>query len=125
VVVVSGRDGAAAETVRQKLRAERDHTAARAAALTEDLDGIVESTQLVSNDDEHDPEGVTIAYERAQTQALLEQADEHLTALDEALERVERGTYGVCESCGREVEQGRLEARPAATTCIACASRRP
>jgi len=121
---VSRRDGAAAEAARQKLRTERDHTAARVAALTEDLDGIVESTQLVSNDDEHDPEGVTIAYERAQTQALLEQADEHLTALDLALERVEQGTYGVCESCGRALEQGRPQARPAATTCLGCASRR-
>jgi DnaK suppressor protein len=125
VVVVIPRDGPAAEAARQMLNVERDHTAARVAALTEDLDGIVESTQLVETDDEHDPEGVTIAYERAQTQALLKQADEHLAALDLALERVERGTYGVCESCGREVEEGRLEARPAATTCIACASRRP
>lgn len=117
--------GAAAEAARQNLRAEREHTAARVAALTEDLDGIVESTQMVATDDEHDPEGVTIAYERAQTQALLDQADEHLAALDLALERVEQGTYGVCEGCGREVEAGRLEARPATTTCIACASRQP
>ena len=122
---MSRREGAAAEAARQKLHTERDHTAARVAALTEDLDGIVESTQLVETDDEHDPEGVTIAYERAQTQALLKQADEHLAALDLALERVDQGTYGVCESCGREVEEGRLEARPEATTCIACASRRP
>lgn len=122
---MSRREGASAEAARQKLHAERDHTAARVAALTEDLDGIVESTQLVETDDEHDPEGVTIAYERAQTQALLKQADEHLAALDLALERVDQGTYGVCESCGREVEEGRLEARPEATACIACASRRP
>jgi DnaK suppressor protein len=114
----------AAAQVRRMLLAEREHTVARLRALTEDLGGIVESTHLVATDDEHDPEGATIAFERAQTQALLDQAGAHLAELDEALRRVDAGSYGRCERCGREVDAGRLQARPATTTCIDCASGR-
>lgn len=38
----------------------------------------------------------------------------------EALERIEDGTYGICEDCGEEISLGRLTARPVATRCIAC-----
>jgi DnaK suppressor protein len=40
--------------------------------------------------------------------------------VDEALERIENGTFGECESCGEDIELRRLEARPTATFCIAC-----
>ena len=45
-------------------------------------------------------------------------------ALDTALARVDSGSYGVCESCGQDIAPERLAARPAATLCITCASRR-
>ena len=73
-------------------------------------------------DDEHDPEGATIAFERAQLVAVLKQATSDLTELDAALARVEGGTYGVCERCGLPIALARLEARPAARRCIACAT---
>jgi len=40
--------------------------------------------------------------------------------IKEALERIENGTYGICEECEEEISKGRLEARPVATLCIAC-----
>lgn len=40
--------------------------------------------------------------------------------IDEALERIENGEYGLCESCGVEIGLQRLEARPTATLCIDC-----
>ena len=43
-----------------------------------------------------------------------------LKKIDEALNRIERGTYGICEECGCEIEERRLHARPVATLCIAC-----
>jgi len=73
-------------------------------------------------DDEHDPEGATIAFERAQLASILKQATGDLAEVDAALERVADGTYGVCERCGRPIAPGRLEARPTARYCIACAS---
>jgi RNA polymerase-binding transcription factor DksA len=47
-----------------------------------------------------------------------------VSTLDEALVRVDAGTYGTCESCGKPIAAERLSARPAATRCITCASRR-
>ena len=54
--------------------------------------------------------------------ALVRRAEEHLTSVARALERLEDGTYGVCEACGRAIPAERLEARPTATRCVACAT---
>lgn len=114
--------GAAA---RERLAAERAGTQARIAALSRDFDEIVEANALVAVDDEHDPEGSSTAFERAHVATLLARAREHLTELDRALDRLERGDYGRCEVCGGPIPEERLEARPAATTCVPCAGTRP
>ncbi len=93
---------------------------ARVAALTAQLAGIVETASASSGDDEHDPEGQTIAYERAQAAALLSGARHDLDEIAAARARVAAGTYGVCERCGRPIAPERLEARPAARTCVTC-----
>jgi RNA polymerase-binding transcription factor DksA len=95
---------------------------ARAAALARELDEIIESAQLANVDDEHDPDGSTIAYERAKVLALLAAARRELDAIDLALQRADASTYGVCASCGRPIGSERLEALPATTTCVACAA---
>jgi RNA polymerase-binding transcription factor len=107
--------------IRAALAAERAATLDRMAALRRDFDGIVDSSALVATDDEHDPEGATIAFERAQLAALIGQAEQHLADLDQALSRLDQGSYGRCERCGRPIAPARLAARPAARTCIACA----
>ncbi|GAA4882239.1 TraR/DksA family transcriptional regulator [Actinomycetospora straminea] len=106
------------------LEEARAEAAARVAALTAQLAGIVETASASSGDDEHDPEGQTIAYDRAQVAALLAAARRDLEEVDAARARVEAGTYGVCERCGRPIAPERLEARPAARTCVPCADRR-
>jgi DnaK suppressor protein len=90
-------------------------------ALTREFDSVVAASQSSNADDEHDPEGATIAFERQQTAALLEQARRRLAEIDAALARRETGGYGVCEGCGRPIGAERLAARPAARTCISCA----
>jgi RNA polymerase-binding transcription factor DksA len=107
-----------------RLAARRSETLGLVAALSRRLDGIIEASAYTTNDDEHDPEGVTIAFERAQTAGLLDQARAELRALDAASERLAAGTYGTCLRCGGPIAAGRLEALPAATTCIRCADRR-
>ncbi|MDX6277728.1 MAG: DnaK suppressor protein, partial [Nocardioidaceae bacterium] len=74
-------------------------------------------------DDEHDPEGSTIAFERAQVGALIEQGERHLAELEAAESRISDGTYGRCAICGKDIAEARLEARPTARTCIVCANR--
>ena len=112
----------AAAAIRDALDTGRQDTQARITALRREFDGIVESSAGVATDDEHDPEGATIAFERAQLAALLDQARRHLAELDDALERLRQGRYGGCERCGRPIAAERLAARPAARTCITCAA---
>jgi DnaK suppressor protein len=101
-----------------RLEADRTQTCARLAALREDYAGVVDASRDTNADDEHDPEGQTIAYERSQTGALIRQAEQHLAEIDAALGRVAAGTYGTCELCGRPMSPARLEARPTARTCV-------
>ena len=102
------------------LDAERQATLARIEAMTTDFDEIVAASSDANIDDEHDPEGSTVAFERAQIAALLTQDRAYLDDLDRALVRLAEGTYSVCESCGTTISSARLAARPAARTCIAC-----
>ena len=97
---------------------------AEAATLDRDLRALMEASRSSNADDEHDPEGATIAFERAQLTALLAAQRRHVADLDDALRRLEAGGYGVCERCGRPIGEGRLAARPAAPTCIQCAGSR-
>ena len=103
------------------LEAERAAALASIAALTREFDGVVAASRSSNADDEHDPEGATIAFERQQVAALLEQAHRRLADVEAALARRDAGGYGVCESCGRPIAPERLAARPAARTCIDCA----
>ena len=69
-------------------------------------------------DDEHDPEGSTIAFELSQASALLAQSTAGLVQIDAALARIDAGRFGICEVCGEEIAEGRLEARPWTPYCI-------
>jgi RNA polymerase-binding transcription factor DksA len=82
----------------------------------------VAASRDTNADDEHDPEGATIAFERSQIEALARQAECHLEQLDAAARRLDAGTYGTCEVCGKLISEERLEARPAAAVCIRCAT---
>jgi RNA polymerase-binding transcription factor DksA len=103
------------------LRALRDQAAAESVVLDRDLHALFEASRASNADDEHDPEGSTIAYERAQLTAVLDATRRRLADLDEALARLASGDYGVCERCGRPIPAERLAVRPFARTCVACA----
>jgi DnaK suppressor protein len=106
-----------------RLGTQRKETEQRLAGLTGTFTDIVEASESSNADDEHDPEGSTIAFERSQVDALIRQAKEHLAELAAAEKRLAEGGYGICERCGRAIAPARLEARPTARTCIRCASR--
>jgi DnaK suppressor protein len=109
--------------VREVLAAEQAEVFARVDALSRSMEDIVSASVSANADDEHDPEGSTIAFERAQVAALLAQARAHLAESTEALQRLDAGGYGRCERCGAAIAPERLEARPTARTCIHCAAR--
>jgi DnaK suppressor protein len=107
---------------REALSAEQAEVAVRVAALSRSLEDIVAASLSSNADDEHDPEGSTIAFERAQVTALLAQARTHLAEATEALQRLDAGRYGRCERCEGPIAAERLLAGPTARTCIHCAS---
>lgn len=104
-----------------RIDAARADATTRSAALAAQIDGLAEQQALTTHDDEHDPEGVTIGFERAQILGLLAGAREEIAALDRAAARLRQGTYGRCLRCGREISEVRLDALPAAETCLDCA----
>jgi RNA polymerase-binding transcription factor DksA len=88
------------------------------AQLDRQRSGVVEASLESNADDEHDPEGATIGFERAQLDATIASTRDQVARLRGALERIDGGTYGVCEVCGREIPAERLEVRPDATRCV-------
>jgi len=103
------------------LAERRQRALGRRDALTGDFDDIVERSSDASRDDEHDPEGATIAFDRAQVSSLVSAAEQELADIDRAVERLRSGLHDRCETCGGEIPMERLRARPATRTCIGCA----
>ena len=103
------------------LEAARAAARAQITALTGEFDDVVAASAASNADDEHDPEGATIAFERQQVAALLAAARARLADIEAALARRDAGGYGICERCARPIAPERLAARPAARTCISCA----
>ena len=109
-------------TARDRLEEERRRTPVRLARLRHDHADFVAASRDTNADDEHDPEGATIAFERSQVEALVRRLGEQMKEIDAALARLDAGTYGTCERCGSQIPEGRLEVRPAARTCVGCAA---
>ena len=108
---------------RERLEGERVRAEQRVAALEREFAQLAEAASAGGTDDEHDPEGATLAFERQHTAALLDQARAQVAAIDAALGRLAAGRYGVCDRCGQPIGEDRLAARPAAVTCVRCAAR--
>jgi len=72
--------------------------------------------------DDNFADSASAAVERADTFALIEHARERLADIDRALERMDTGTYGICERCGQPIAGPRLEARPMSVRCVDCAA---
>ena len=91
------------------------------------LQGI--STNMKGSPKTGDPEGGDVCdiassdRERELTLRLSERGREKLREIEEALERIEDGSFGTCEQCGARIPKGRLKVMPFTTTCVACKSK--
>ena len=99
---------------RAHLESERDRVDAQLKELGVDR----------SSFDEGFADSGQVTAERGEVQALVGSLRDALTDIEAALEKLEAGQYGVCESCGSQIAEARLEAMPAARLCISCASKR-
>src|ERR1700733_12976971 len=111
------------EDIRAVLLGAEEQVTAGLAALERDFRSSVAAADTANTDDEHDPEGATIAFERQHVAALIATAREQLGELGDALARLDEGSYGSCVRCGQDIGPERLAVRPAASLCIGCASR--
>jgi len=105
-----------------QLEVERVLILDQLAGLRRGFQEVVDASADSNADDEHDPEGSTIAFERSQLKSLIDQAERHLHEIEDAREKVANQRYGRCEACGQPISAQRLDARPEARTCVVCAA---
>ena len=77
-----------------------------------------EADTELSGTDQHPADAGSQTFERTKELAILERTDTQLLDVDRALERLDAGTYGVCEACGEAIGDARLRARPATRLCL-------
>lgn len=104
------------EVIRARLNAER-------ASLVGDIESL--DTENKAQDDDygvgnHSADDATEVFTRERNLALRDNADDLLARVDAALQRLDDGTYGICERCGKQINPERLEALPYAAYCITC-----
>jgi DnaK suppressor protein len=106
-------DSALLERFKALLLAQREEIMSHAASTVNDL--------LVQAENFPDPsDRATLETDRSFTLRLRERERHLLNKIDSALERINSGTFGICENCGDEISIPRLEARPVSTLCISC-----
>ena len=106
------------ERFRILLEEERERKLALLPALRQDITSVKAARQDSNVDDEHDPEGATIAFELSQASALLGKSAAVLAEIEASLARIAGGSYGFCQICAGPIAEGRLEARPWTPYCI-------
>lgn len=107
------------DTTRAELLTRRERIVGELAALTEPPEAGVNLSFGKRVGD-----GTTEAVERIASTATARSLAVSLSEIDRALAKIDEGTYGTCDDCGREIPRERLEARPAASLCIDCSTRR-
>ena len=106
-------------TAAKRLEGERTRLQGiREGIQREQDDAISEAGNELSSFDQHPGDSGTETFEMEKNVSLLEQVDDELLEVEAAVQRLERGTYGTCQVCGRPIGDERLEAMPATRFCV-------
>ena len=105
---------------RDVLLGERERVSAAIQHLHDDNAGSIEDETEEETYDNHLADSATATLNREIDYSLEENSDHLLTAIDEALGRIDSGTFGTCKRCGKPIAEERLEAIPYANRCIDC-----
>lgn len=108
-----------ADESRQRLDEERR----RLEGLRQEYAGLREQSeedgmQELSSVDQHQADVATETFERSKDLSILDEVEAELADVEHALQRLDEGTYGTCEACGKPIPDERLEAMPAARFCV-------
>lgn len=107
--------------LRKELEAEHASTIEQLRAYGADPHS--EKVERIAGVDGNFADSAAATAERGEVLALIENARERLAGVEEALERMDAGSYGTCVTCGRQIPEARLEARPLSVRCVECAAR--
>jgi DnaK suppressor protein len=110
------------EQFRDALLEERQRVEHALTTLREEHPGSLddEVEEVAATADDHLANTASATLGREIDYTLGDNAEQVISEIDAALQRIEDGTYGVCASCGREIPPARLEANPWASLCIDC-----
>jgi RNA polymerase-binding transcription factor DksA len=108
------------DKIRARLEEERQRLLGVRADLLGDAETTADAASVgeLSDYDQHPADVGTEVFEHEKNASILEQVEAQLTDSDAAFARLERGTYGTCEACGKQIEPARLEERPFARFCL-------
>jgi DnaK suppressor protein len=105
---------------RRRLLEERERLVREIAELEASLSESLEDSSGESPYDQHMAETAGVTLDREIDLSLEENARAALVQIERALEKLETGTYGQCEKCGKPIGKGRLREAPSATLCVDC-----
>lgn len=116
--VASKREANTADVSRKYSAIYRDLQKQRAAILEEAIEGLNKREGQEAFPDVSDQASAEV--DQNFTMRIKEREQKLLKKIDEALDRMKKNTYGICERCEDEIPYQRLKARPVTTLCIAC-----
>jgi RNA polymerase-binding protein DksA len=108
------------ERFRKLLVDERERVSSTVESLHESNSRSFEEETEEETYDNHLADSATATLNREIDSTLEENSGHVLVGIDEALDRIENGTFGTCARCGKPIAEDRLEALPYATRCIDC-----
>ena len=108
------------KALRKRLLNERERALQEIAELDADLSKSLEDSSGGSPYDQHMAETAAATLNREIDLTLQDNARAALAQIDRALHKLEEGTYGLCDKCGKSIGEGRLSVAPFATLCVEC-----
>lgn len=108
------------EALRRQLLEEKERLLQEIADLDAELAESLEDSSEESPYDQHMAETAAVTLDREIDLTLQENARATLVQIERALAKLDEGTYGLCDKCGKPISEGRLQAAPFATLCVDC-----
>jgi DnaK suppressor protein len=108
------------KALEERLLSERERILREIEELDADLSKSLEDSSGESPYDQHMAETAAVTLEREIDLSLQDNARAALAQIDRALHKLEDGSYGRCDKCGRMIGEGRLSIAPVSTLCVDC-----